>query len=197
MAEIALSRRDMATAEDCFSQLIALDDSVFLRRELSQLYAQNRMYDQARAMLEKAKSIRGLSNDEKYRLDLDIGSLWEQERRDDEASRVYENLDARLPSGHWMKRELASRRIDMARRTGNVESLLKILETQWKSPTLEQRLELAQLYDETGRTADAENQYKKAMALKSDNAETHEKYIAFFVFCCSISRNLLPLYITT
>ncbi len=181
MAEIALSRRDMATAEDCFSQLIALDDSVFLRRELSQLYAQNRMYDQARAMLEKAKSIRGLSNDEKYRLDLDIGSLWEQERRDDEASRVYENLDARLPSGHWMKRELASRRIDMARRTGNVESLLKILETQWKSPTLEQRLELAQLYDETGRTADAENQYKKAMALKSDNAETHEKYIAFLM----------------
>ena len=62
-----------------------------------------------------------------------------------------------------MKREIASRRIEMARRTGNVEDLLKILETQWKSPTLEQRLELAQLYDEIGRTSEAENQYKKAI----------------------------------
>ena len=179
MAEIAISRRDMKTAQDCFSQLIALDDSVFLRRELSQIYAQNRMYAEAREILEKAKSIRGLSADEKYRLELDIGSLWEQERRDDEAARVYEALDAQLPASHWMKRELASRRIEMARRTGNIDALLKILETQWKSPTLEQRLELAQLYDETGRTADAENQYKKAIAAKPDNGEAREKYISF------------------
>lgn len=179
MAEIALSRRDMATAEDCFSQLIALDDSVFLRRELSQLYAQNRMYPQARESLEKAKSARGITTDEKYRLDLDIAALWEQAGDDQAAARIYETLDDQLPAAHWMKREIASRRIEMARRTGNVEDLLKILETQWKSPTLEQRLELAQLYDEIGRTSEAENQYKKAIAAKADNAEAREKYIAF------------------
>lgn len=179
MAEIAVSRRDMKTAQDCFSQLIALDDSVFLRRELAQLYAQNRMYAEARDILEKAKSIRGLSADEKYRIDLDIGALWEQDRRDDEAARVYEALDAQLSASHWMKREIASRRIEMARRTGKIDDLLKVLETQWKSPTLEQRLELAQLYDETGRTSDAENQYKKAISAKPDNAEAREKYISF------------------
>ncbi len=179
MAEIAIARRDLSRAKDCFAKLIALDDSLFLRRELSQIYAQNGMYAEARAALEEAKSVRGVSADEKYRLDLDIGTLWEQDGNDAEAKSVYDALDAKLPASHWMKRELISRQIDMSRRQGDVTQLLAVLEKQWKNPTLEQRLELAQLYDETGRPADAENQYKKAISSKSDNAEAREKYITF------------------
>ena len=179
MAEIAIARRDLARAKDCFSQLIALDDSVFLRRELSQVYAQNNMFDEARNVLKEAKNSRAISADEKYRLDLDIATLWEQDNNDEQAKRVYDELEAKLPASHWMKRELITRQIDIARRQGDVSSLVSTLEKQWKNPSLEQRLELAQLYDEVGRTNDAETQYKKAISSKSDNAEAREKYITF------------------
>ncbi len=179
IAEMAIARRDMNRAKTAFGQLIELDDSLFLRRELAQIYEQNHMLAEARQTLAEAKNARGISTDEKYRLDLDIGTLWEEEYRDDEALKVYDALETKLSAGHWMKREISSRKIDIARRAGDLENLLATLETQWKSPSVEQRLELAQLYDETGKADKAEEQYKKAISAQSDNAEAREKYIAF------------------
>lgn len=179
MAEIAISRRDMPRAKSAFAQLIAIDDSLFVRRELAQIYEQNRMYDEARETLLNARSLRSVSADEKYRIDLDVAALWEAQNRDEEAAKIYDALESQLPASHWMRREVSSRKIDIARRAGNVNELLQTLQKLWKNPTLEQRLELAQLYDETGQASEAENQYKKAIADKPDHAEAREKYISF------------------
>lgn len=179
LAEIAIYRRDMDRAKVCFSELIKLEpNSLFIRRELAQIYEQNKLFDEARAVLEDAKKI--ASSQDKDQIELDIAVLYEQQGNDDEALARYEALSKRLGASHWMQRELGARIIDIHRRRGNVAELAKVLETQWKSPSYQQRLELADLYDETSNPDKALEHLKKAIASSPKLPEGHEKLVRFY-----------------
>ena len=163
-AEIALYRRDLERARACFAELIRLEpNSLFVRRELAQLYTQNRLYDEARRVLEEASSL-GSSAD-KEQIALDIAKLYEQEGNDAEALRQFNALSQKLPASHWMQRELTAHIIDIHRRKGSVAELVDVLEARWKSPTYVQHLELADLYEETSQADKALVHLNKAVAM--------------------------------
>ncbi|MBR4984246.1 MAG: tetratricopeptide repeat protein [Proteobacteria bacterium] len=181
LAEIALYRRDMPRAQQNFEKLIALEpNSLFLRRELSQIYTQNKLYADARRTLEDAQKLPGLSGGDREQLELDIAELYEEEGNDKEALARYESLSAKLPASHWMQRELTARIIDIHRRSGDIKALASTLEKRWKSPTYQQHLELADLYDETNEPEKALAHLKKAVASSPKLPEGHEKLIAFY-----------------
>ena len=115
-----------------------------------------------REVLEDAKKI--ASSADKEQIELDIAVLYEQEGNDDEALSRYEALSKRLGASHWMQRELSSRIIEIHRRKGNIAELAKVLETQWKSPSYQQHLELANLYEETSNPDKALEHLKKAIS---------------------------------
>ena len=179
LAEIAIYRRDMARAQVCFNELIQLEpNSLFIRRELAQIYEQNKYFAQAREVLEDAKKI--ASSNDKDQIELDIAVLYEQEGNDDEALSRYEALSKKLGASHWMQRELSSRIIDIHRRKGNIAELAKVLEDQWKSPSYQQHLELANLYEETSNPDKALEHLKKAIASSPKLPEGHEKLVRFY-----------------
>lgn len=181
LAEIAIYRRDMPRAQKYFGELIALEpNSLFLRRELSQIYSQNKLYTDARKTLEDAQKLSGLSSGDKEQLELDIAELYEQEANDQEALRRYEALSQKLSNSHWMQRELTARIIDIHRRSGNISALAETLEKRWKSPTYQQHIELSDLYDETNNPDKALAHLKKAVAMSPKLPEGHEKLIAFY-----------------
>ena len=181
LAEIAIYRRDMPRAQNYFAKLIELEpNSLFLRRELSQIYTQNKMYPEARKTLEDAQKLSGLSAGDKEQLELDIAELYEEEGNDDEALKRYEALSAKLAGTHWMQRELTARIIDIQRRSGNVRALTETLEKRWKSPTYQQHLELADLNDEINEPEKALAHLKKAVSMSPKLPEGHEKLIAFY-----------------
>ncbi len=179
LAEIALYRRDINGAKTYFAELIKLEpDSLFVRRELSQIYAQNKLWDDARKVLEEGQ--KRASASDKEQIELDIAMLYEQEGNDDEALKRYEALSKKLPSSHWMQRQLSANIIDIARRKGNVTELIQTLESRWKSPDYNQRLELADLYEETNQPDKAIAQIEKAVASAPKQTEAHEKRIRFY-----------------
>ena len=179
LAEIALYRRDLDRAKKCFAELIQIEpNSLFVRRELAQIYEQNRMYAEARDVLQDAVKI--ASANEKDQLALDIAGLYESEGNDDEALKRYEALSAKLAGSHWMQRELNARIIDIYRRKGDVRELAARFEKQWKSPTYQQRLELADLFVDAGDPTKALDHLKKAVASSPKSPEAYERLIRFY-----------------
>lgn len=181
LAEIAIYRRDMARARTCFAKLIEIEpNSVFARRELAQIYAENRMYAEARGVLEEASKLSSASANDREQLTLEIGALHETEGNDEAALALYAQTSSKLSAGHWMQRELSSRMIDIYRRHGRVCEMTAELEKKWTSPTYEQRLELADLYDECGEAQKAEAQLKKAISSGGKRTEAREKFVDFY-----------------
>ena len=181
LAEIAIYRRDMDGARRYFAELIKLEpNSLFVRRELSQIYAQNHMYSDARQVLEDGMNLSSTRKEDKEQIQLDIAMLFEQEGNDEEALARYQALSQNLGNTHWMQRELTSHIIDIYRRQGNIAQLADTLEKKWKSPTYEQYLELADLYDETSQPDKALNALKKAVTKSPKLPEAHEKLVRHY-----------------
>ena len=181
LAEIALYRRDMARAQVCFAELIKLEpNSLFVRRELSQIYAQNRLYDEARQVLTDSLKVSGLSANDKDQIELDIAQLYEQEGNDNEALARYEALSKRLGSNHWMQREIIGHLVDIHRSRGTLSELAQTLENTWKSPSYTQHLELADLYDESRQPQAALDHIQKAIAQSPKSPEAREKLIQYY-----------------
>lgn len=181
MAEIALYRRDVKRAQECFQKLIDFEpNSLFIRRELAQIYAQNKLYKQARETLAQALSLPAISSNDKDQLARDIAILYEQEGDDGNAQKAFENLQNKLPAGHWMQREITQRLIDIHRRNGTLKSFTNALQTQWKSPTYEQHLELANLYDESADSAKALQHIQAAIKISPKLPEAHLSLIQYY-----------------
>lgn len=181
LAEIAIYRRDMTRAKTCFDELIKLEpNSLFVRRELAQIYTENRLYDEARDVLTQAAKLSSASAAEKEQIEFDIAELYELEGKDSEALPRYEALSSKLASSHWMQRELTARIIDIHRRNGNISELADVLEKKWKNPTYQQHLELADLFDETGKPDKALAHIQKAISSSPKLPEAHEKLVRFY-----------------
>lgn len=181
LAEIALYRRDMARAKTCFAKLIEIEpNSLYLRRELAQIYAKNGMYAEAREALEAGAKLSSASAGERDQMALEIGALYEDEGNDEAALAAYRQASAKVGANHWMQRELAVRMIDIYRRQGRVAEIVAQLEKQWATPTYDQRMELADLYEEIGRADDAEAQLTKAISAAPKQTEAREKIVDFY-----------------
>lgn len=181
LAEIALYRRDIQRAKTCFAKLIEIDpNSLYVRRELAQVYAQNKMYAEAREALEAGAKLSSASESEREQIMLEIGALYEDEGNDEAALETYRRASESVSANHWMQRELAARMIDIYRRQGRVAEMVTELEKRWTSPNYDQRLELADLYDETGRADEAETQLKRAIASSPKRTEGREKLVDFY-----------------
>lgn len=180
LAEIALYRRDMPRAERCFSKLIELEpNSIFVRRELAQIYAQNKMYPEARAILEQASKLASASANDREQLILEIGALYEVEGRLDDALSLYSSTSNKLPNNHWMQRELIARMSGIYRQQGNLNAFVDILDKKWTSPSYDQRLELADLYDEIAQPENAQKQIQAAIKAAPKRTEAREKLVDF------------------
>ncbi len=181
LAEIAIYRRDMEGARRYFAELISLEpNSLFIRRELSQIYAQNRLYADARQVLEDGLKLSSTRKEDKEQLELDIAMLYEQEGNDTEALNRYNALSKKLGTSHWMQRELTARIIEIHRRQGDIAGLVATLEKTWKSPTYDQMLELADLYAETSQPSKAQEYLQKAISKSPKLPEAHEKLVRHY-----------------
>jgi len=181
LAEIALARRDFAKAKSHLSALLAMTpNSLFLRRELSQIYAQNRLYEEARQVLSEAEKFSGTSSADRAQITLDVAELYEREGNDAEALRRYEALGETLSQGHWMQREILARKIALYRRMGGVEALLEMLTKSWRSPDYDQLLTLAALYEETNQPQEAIAHLLKAVTMRPGLPEARERLIDLY-----------------
>lgn len=181
LAEISLYRRDMERAKVCFAELIKIEpNSLFIRRELAQIYAQNRLYEDARNVLLESQKLSSLSSSDKDQIELEIARLYEQEGADDEALARYDALSQRLGANHWMQREIIGHQVDIHRRQGTLAGLAQSLEKSWKSPSYTQHLELADLYDESRQSEAALDHIQKAIAQSPKSPEAREKLIQYY-----------------
>ncbi|MFA5625131.1 MAG: HEAT repeat domain-containing protein [Bradymonadales bacterium] len=179
LASMALHRRQMQQAQAYFSQLIALEPkSLFLRKELAQLYVENKLYDEALGQLEEAEKLAGADAQARLQIRLERGQILELQGKEDEAIALYQAEAKKQSSQHWIQREVAYRIVEINRRMGRLDKTLDELTKLWTKPSYDQYLLLADLNDELGHRDVAADLLRKAIAAQPRSAEARIKYIA-------------------
>lgn len=179
LATMALHRRQMTQAQDYFAQLVALDPkSVFLRKELSQLYVDNKLYDEALRQLDEAEKLAGGDTQARLQIRLEKGQILELQGKDEEAIALYQAEARKVNSQHWLQREVAHRVVEINRRLGRLDNTLEELTKLWSKPSYDQYLVLADLNDELGHSDTSERLLTQAIALQPKSPEARLKLIS-------------------
>ncbi|MCB9643862.1 MAG: tetratricopeptide repeat protein [Myxococcales bacterium] len=105
-----------------------------------------------------------------------IGALHEDEGKWQEAVKVYRQAMALTQQGHWLRRELGARVLQLHRENGKLAELAVYLQKQRRKSAADYAA-LAQLYDELGRDKEARKAYTKALSANPRDTRLRLKFI--------------------
>jgi tetratricopeptide (TPR) repeat protein len=107
----------------------------------------------------------------------DLGELYEQMGRDDDALNMYRQGLRLVTASNWLYRDLQSKIVGVYRRTDRLDEFLKGEAASWRNPTYDQAMLLAGVYEELGREDDALNTYLIAQRRDARNVDPRMKII--------------------
>lgn len=178
LADLAFNQRDWEAAQKYYDQLVALDPrNEYLRLEYAQVLVRYKRYDKAVEQYEALIKLAGRDAKSKANTLRDLGDLYEQMGRDDDALRTYRDAMALVKAGNWLERELRQRIVGVYRRTDRLGELLTEYEKKWRNPNYDQAMELGDLCDELGLEDKALAYYRSASKKSGRNVDPRVKVI--------------------
>jgi tetratricopeptide (TPR) repeat protein len=178
LGSTALHRRHLDKAKEYFTKLVELDPKdLFLRKELAHLLIENKFYPEALEQLQAAVDIAGRNVQQRTQLMLDIGEVYELQGKDDEAIEIYRDAAGNASGDSWLQTEVEERVIGIYRRQNKIDKLVAYYEESWRSPSFEQLMILARLYEEMGNDAKAIELVNKAIKSSPKNPDARAKLL--------------------
>lgn len=178
LADLAFNQRDWESAQKYYDQLVDLDPrNEYLRMEYAQVLVRYKRYDKALEQYEALLKLAGRDAKTRASTLRDMGDLYEQMGRDEEALKTYREAMGLVKAGNWLERELRQRIVGVYRRTDRLAELVAEYEKAWRNPNYDQAMELGDLYDELGQEEKALSFYRKAAAKSGRNVDPRLKII--------------------
>ncbi|MEZ4459957.1 MAG: tetratricopeptide repeat protein [bacterium] len=178
LADLAFNQRDWESAQKYYDQLVDLDPrNEYLRMEYAQVLVRYKRYDKAVEQYEALLKLAGRDAKAKANTLRDLGDLYEQMGKDEEALKTYNEAMALVKAGNWLEKELRQRIVAVYRRTDRLGELVASYEKKWRSPNYDQAMELGDLFDELGQEDKALKYYKIASQKSGRNVDPRMKII--------------------
>ena len=178
LARLALVGRDMAAAGRYYQRLLALAPSnVKLRLELARALAGAGQHEKALGHYAKALK-RTADSARRAQLLKELGTLQGKLGRVKQAVATFRKAMALTAPGHWLRRDITERMIDIYRKREELKSLITEFERRWKRRGPFQWEVLGRLYAETGDEAKAKAAYRAALKRTPYAVQTRLRLIA-------------------
>jgi tetratricopeptide (TPR) repeat protein/outer membrane protein assembly factor BamB len=145
------------------------------REEIARSLVRYKLYVEARGQLAIVLK-RTRSAARRARLYRKIGDIFEQEDKWKLAVAYYRKAMKKTRRGHWLRRELSERILQIHREKGELKALVKHLEKN-KKKSRSELAQIARLYDEIGNNKAAQKAYRAALKAKPRNTRLRLKYI--------------------
>ena len=180
LADLALESGDVDRARAFTRDLVAMDpDDLDARVGLAEGLVRHDRH--AEALVEYQAALERVKGDPARRLDLQarIGKEYEVLGDDNKAIFTYENTISAAGKGHFLRRELTERIIEIHRRRGDVRPLIAKYESRWPASArghFEWSI-LARLYEATGDQDKAIAAYRKAVAAAPTELDTQKSLV--------------------
>lgn len=172
LADAAFAQHDWERAEKYYEQLIALAPrDEYLRLEYAQVLVKYRRYDKALVQYDELIRLAGRDNQKRANNLRDKGDVLESMGRAEEAVEVYRSAMGLMRPSHWLYSELQHRVISAYRAMDKLDVLVADFAATWRSPSYEQSMILAGLYDELGQEDEAFKYYERARSLRPREVE--------------------------
>lgn len=181
LADLALDQKDIQKARAYYQQYIDLDPSdVTARLELADALSKHDLHAEALAEYQEAE--KRLRTDPARRVEVlaRIGKEYEALGKEDEAIAVYRQAMELTQRGHYLRKELTERIIDIYRKRQDLRGLVAYYEKIWTAGSrghFEWDI-LARLYEETGEQEKALDAYRKAVKAAPYELDTQRRLIA-------------------
>ncbi len=177
LADLAFSRQDWAGAERYYRQMIGLDDSDFAQGEYASRLKENKRYEESLAEYKKMLSDSGRNVKTRAESLKAIGEVYAAMGRYEEALESWKQVLALVSSDSYLRQEIEQLTIAVYRDRNDLNGLVELYTQQWKSPSYEQAMTIAGLYDEMGREQDAMRFYKVALGKNRGSVDARLKII--------------------
>lgn len=172
LADFALAARDWERAGALFDQLVALEpDNVYIRMELAETLLRHERFDDALQQYRIIADAAGTDTRQRAVATRDIGDVYMQMGRVDEAVEAYEQAMRLVEPGYWLYRELQQRIIEVYRQDDRLEEYVAQLEQGRRATSFDDLMLLASLYDEIGRDDDALEALRDAVRRNSGSID--------------------------
>ncbi len=178
LADLAFNQRDWEAAQKYYDQLVALDPrNESLRLEYAQVLVRYKRYDKAVEQYDALIKLAGRDAKAKANTLRDLGDLYEQMGKEEEALQIYLQAIKLIGSKNWLEKELRQRIVAVYRRTDRLGELVAEYEKKWRNPNYDQAMELGDLQDELGQEEKALKYYRLASKKSSRNVDPRMKII--------------------
>ncbi len=178
LADLAFNQRDWEAAQKYYDQLVSLDPrNEYLRLEYAQVLVRYKRYDKAVEQYDALIKLAGRDAKSKANTLRDLGDLYEQMGKDDDALKTYRDAMQLVKAGNWLEKELRQRIVGVYRRTDRLGELVADYEKKWRNPNYDQAMELGDLSDELGQEEKALKYYRLAAKKSSRNVDPRMKVI--------------------
>ena len=178
LADLAFAQRDWEAAQRYYDQLIELDPrNEFLRMEYAQVLVKYKRYDKAIEQYQALIRIAGRDVKAKATSLRDLGDLYEKMGDDEKALETYKKAQSYVKSSNWLYREVEQRIIGVYRRSDRLSEYVDAKVKRWRSPSYDQAMILAALFDELGDEDKAFKYYKLASKKNRRSTDPRVKII--------------------
>ncbi len=181
LADLALDAKDIARARELYAQLLALEPkNVQARIELAEALAKHKFNKDALAEFQKVETL--VRSDPPRRAEIlsRIGELQALTGDDDGAVATWRQAMGLTAKGHWLRKQLTEKIIEVYRNKDQLRSLAEYYEKEWPQGGrgyFEWDV-LAHLYEELGDQEKALTAYRAAAKKAPYELETRKRLIA-------------------
>ncbi len=181
LADLALDSKDIARARVLFDELIQLDPkNVQVRRDFAEALARHDLHKEALAEFQKAEAL--VRGDSATRAEL-MSRIGEEQAKtgdDDAAVKTWRDAMALTVKGHWLRKQLTEKIVEVYRKKEQLRSLVEAYEKEWSvgSRGFFEWDVLARLHEELGDQDKALAAYRAAAKAAPQELETRRRLIA-------------------
>lgn len=145
------------------------------REEMARALVRQKLFQDALAQWKEVLK-RSRGGAKRSRVWRQIGLVHEQANAWKKAVKAYRSSMKFTRPGHWLRRELNERVLQLHRENGKLGELVKFLQKKRRKSKRELAM-VARLLDELGRDQEAEVAYRKALRVVPNDAKLRRKYI--------------------
>jgi cellulose synthase operon protein C len=181
LADIALDQKQIDKARAYYKQYLELDPrDVTARIELGEALAKHGLHQEALVELQTAEKQLGTDPARRVEVLARIGGELQALGKEDDAVAVYRQAMDLTQKGHYLRKELTERIIDIYRKKQDLRGLIAYYEKAWPAGTrghFEWDI-LARLYEEAGEQDKSLDAYRHAVKAAPYELDTQRRLIA-------------------
>lgn len=178
LADLSFAQRDWDGAQGYYDRLVEMKPrDEFLRAEYADVLRKYKRYEKALEQYEAILDIVGRNTKRKAETQRDIGDVYREMGSTDEAVAAYRKGMGYVRRTVWLYDELRDRIIDVHRQTDRLDELVEVFEKEFGRLDYEEAMIMGGLYEELGREEEALEAYRRAVRVKSREAEPRMKIV--------------------